>query len=64
MVTRLDVFLVSDNWYRNFKSADIFQIIITDHKIAAFFLYIELNKKDNGYWKINNSILNDIDYTK
>ena len=36
-----------------------------DYKIiATFFLNIELTKRGNGYWKISNSILNDIDYTK
>ena len=35
-----------------------------DHKIATFFLDIELTKRGSGYWKINNSILNDIDYIK
>ena len=54
-------FLVSDNLHRNFKSADISQIIMSDHKIATFFLDIELTKRGSGYWKINNSILNDID---
>ena len=62
--TRLDFFLVSDNLYRNFKSADISQSIMSDHKIATFFLDIELTKRGSGYWKINNSILNDNDYIK
>ena len=57
-------FLVSDNLYRNFKSADISQSIMSDHKIATFFLDIELTKRGSGYWKINNSILNDNDYIK
>ena len=37
---------------------------MSDHKIATFFLDIELTKRGSGYWKINNSILNDIDYIK
>ena len=53
-----------DNLYRNFKSADIFQSIMSDHKIAAFFLDIKLTKRGSGYWKINNNILNDNDYIK
>ena len=57
-------FLVYDNLYRNFKSADISQSIMSDHKIEAFFLDIELTKRGSGYWKINNSILNDNDYIK
>ena len=36
---------------------------MSDHKIATFFPDIELTKKCSGYWKINNNILNDIDYT-
>ena len=48
-------FLVSDNLHHNFKSVDIFQ---------SFLLDIELTKKSSGYWKINNGILNDIDYIK
>ena len=62
--TRLDFFLVSDNLYRNFKSADISQSIMSGHKFAIFFLDIELTKRGSGYWKINNSILNDNDYIK
>ena len=37
---------------------------MSDHKIATFFLDIELTKRGSGYWKINNSILNDNDYIK
>ena len=37
---------------------------MSDHKIATFFLDIELTKRGSGYWKIKNSILNDIDYVK
>ena len=37
---------------------------MSDHKIATFFLDIELTKRGSEYWKINNSILNNIDYTK
>ena len=62
--TRLHFFLVSDNLYRNFKSADISQSIMSDHKTATFFLDVELIKRGSGYWKINNSILNDNDYIK
>ena len=57
-------FLVSDNLYRKLKSPDISQSIMSDHKIATFFLDIELTKRGSGYWKINNSILKDIDYIK
>ena len=37
---------------------------MSDHKIATFFLDIELTKRGSGYWKINNNIINDIDYIK
>ena len=37
---------------------------MSDHKIATFFLDTELTKRGSGYWKINNSILNGIDYIK
>ena len=43
------IFLVSNNLYRNFKSADISQSIMSDHKIATFFLDIELTKRGSGY---------------
>ena len=56
--------LVFDNYYRNFKSADKSQSIMSDHKIATFFLDMELTKRGNGYWKIHNSILNDSDFIK
>ena len=55
---------VFDNFYRNFKSADKSQSIMSDHKIATFFLDMELTNRGNGYWKINNSILNDSDNIK
>ena len=48
----------------NSKSVDISQSIKSDHKLATFFLDIKLTKRGSEYWKINNSILNDIDYTK
>ena len=62
--TRLAFFLVSDKLYRNFKLADISQSIMCDHKIATFFLDIDLTKRGSGYWKINNSILNDNNFIK
>ena len=37
---------------------------MSDHKIATFFLDIELTKRGSEYWKINNSILNDNYYIK
>ena len=37
---------------------------MSDHKIATFFLDNELTKRGSGYWKINNSIFSDSDYTK
>ena len=57
-------FLVSNNLCGNFKSADISQSNMSDYKIATFFLDIELIKRGNRYSKINNTILNDIDFTK
>ena len=46
------IFLVSDNLFRNFKSADISQSIMSDYKIATFFLDLELTKRGSAFWKI------------
>ena len=60
----MNSFLVFDKSCCNFKLADISQSIVSDHKIATFFVDIKLTKRGSEYWKISNSILNDIDYTK
>ena len=38
--------------------------MISDYKIATIFLDFEPTKRGSGFWKIKNSILNDIDCTK
>ena len=60
--TRLDFFLVSDNMIKNVKSVVASQSVMSDHKIVSLSLFIVPNKRGNGYWKINNSILLDVNY--
>ena len=58
--TRLDFFLVSDNLQRNVQSVEVSQSIMSDHKIVSLYFSTEPNKRGNGYWKSNNSILLDV----
>ena len=55
-------FLVSDNMIRNDKSVAVSQSVMSDHKIVSLSLFNVPNKRGNGYWKVNNSILLDVNY--
>ena len=60
--TRLDFFLVSDNMIKTVKSVAVSQSVMSDHKIVSLSFFSVPNKRGIGYWKINNSILLDINY--
>ena len=53
--TRLDFFF-------SVKSVAVSQSVMSDHKIVSLSLFSVPNKRGNGYWKINNSILLDVNY--
>ena len=55
-------FLVSDNMIKNVKSVAVSQSVMSDYKIVSLSLFSAPNKRGNGYWKINKSILLDVNY--
>lgn len=63
--SRIDLFLISKNLIPNIKSCDIRPALIksTDHQAVSLKLEnAKANNKGPGYWKLNNSILEDEDY--
>ena len=64
IMCRLDFFLVSNNLVNNCKKAKIMESIKTDHKL----IMLEVNedqsnqKRVPGFWKFNNSLLEDDEF--
>jgi len=58
----LTFFFISSSLRQNFRSDQINQRIMSDHKIALIVIEINRVNRGSGYWKINNSILLDTKY--
>ena len=62
---RLDFFLTSDHLYDKFTNFDIVPSIHSDHSaITLSYQQIEAGKKGPGFWKFNNSLLNDEEFKR
>ena len=62
---RLDFFLTSDHLYDKFTNFDILPSIHSDHSaITLSYQQIEDVKKGPGFWKFNNSLLNDEEFKR
>ena len=63
--SRIDMFLIKEDFLLNIKSCDIRPIFIkcTDHQAVSLKIQsIAAESKGPGYWKLNNSILEDSEY--
>ena len=60
MTTRLDFFLISNNLIKNVKLAIINQSLHSEYRIVSLEISINETKWEQGYWKINSKILNNI----
>ena len=59
---RLDFFLVSQALICNITDADISPGHKTDHSMISLRLSIHSNHREPGFWKLNTSLLSDIEY--
>lgn len=59
---RLDYFLVSENLMRFVKKCDINPSYRSDHSMITLELNLTNFKHGKSYWKLNNSLLSDIEY--
>ena len=60
---RLDYFLVSDSLQSSVVSADIITAVATDHSAITFKINsIPYAKSGPSYWRLNNSLLEDVVY--
>ena len=65
--SRIDMFLINKDFLMNIKSCDIRPILIkfTDHQAVSLKIEtVTMKSKGPGYWKINNSILQEEKYVK
>lgn len=64
--TRIDYFLIGAEVKKNCISCDIRPIVIqfTDHNSISLKINLSRNVKGRGYWKLNNSVLQNEDYQK
>ena len=59
---RLDFFLVNQTTFCNTVSADISPGYKTDHFMITLQISLHSNNREPGFWKLNTSFLNDIEY--
>ena len=62
MFSRLDYWLISRDAICLVYSTDIRPALKYDHNAISLKLKVSENKRGKGYWKLNNSLLNDITY--
>ena len=61
---RLDFFLVSDQLFEKVKNCSIEAGYRTDHSMITLNLGLNTHKRRQTFWKFNNSLLKDTEYTK
>ena len=59
---RLDYFLIETKHINTVKSCKILPSISSDHDIIEITMNIDKTKRGPGFWKLNNSLLNDNSY--
>ena len=59
---RLDFFLLSENLVMSVNNANIESGYRTDHSLITLGLQFDKFKKGKSFWKLNNSLLQDIEY--
>ena len=59
---RLDFFLVSENLIMSVKNAKIESGYRTDHSLITLELQFDKFKRRSSFWKLNNSLLQDLEY--
>ena len=62
--SRLDFFLVTSNPKFIVKKSYIMQTFKADHRCVLMNVKLLKNKRGKGYWKLNNSLLEDREYCK
>ena len=60
--SRLDYILVSSTFLQAIHSSSIFSSPAPDHKALSVNFCFSTNRRGNGYWKLNNSLLLDDSY--
>ena len=63
-MSRLDYFLISDDLLNTSPVSNILYGYRSDHSLVHLVLSFSTNKKGQGYWKFNASLLHDPDYVK
>ena len=61
---RLDLFLVSQSLMCNVTHADISTGYKTDHSMIDISIAVHSNPRGPGFWKLNTSLLTEIEYVK
>ena len=59
---RRDCFLVNQSTFCNTFEADIIPGYKTDHSMITLQISLHSNKRGRGFWKLNTSLLKDIEY--
>ena len=61
---RLDWFLINQELYQEVECVGITTGYKTDHCMVIIVILIESNERGPGFWKFNNSLLEDADYVE
>ena len=59
---RLAFFLVSESSLCDITHSDIVPGFKTDHSMITLSVYLLVNPRENGFWKLNTSLLTEIGY--
>ena len=62
LAERLDYSFISNSMLQFVKKVEILPSICADHSLVLIDIDFNPNKRGQGYWKINNSLLKDKDY--
>ena len=61
---RLDYFFIPLNKSADVKSAEIYPAILTDHSLISVTFIFHSEKRGPGFWKLNCSLLNDVEFIR
>ena len=64
IMCRLDIFFISSSLLGNVVDSDILTSFKSDHSVITLDLIFDSIPRGKGFWKLNTSILKDLDYVQ
>ena len=64
LAERLDYIFIANSMLQFVEAIENFPSIFSDHSMIIVNLHYQVNPRGPGYWKFNNSLLNNRDYVE